>query len=510
MQNMTNDQQRPSHSYGAVPTSNDAVSSSSARSTSLFTYGSDDSEQSAAFLFIPLVRTLSEGAETLQLLKHPSFALKDAVILEDDRIESLPAAGIATIPSEVANMTKNLIGGGVLSLSSGLAMYANDPRAWKSALFWVLLLGAVFGYFCLLIGKSCQMSKSSTYRECWERTVGHRGGLFVAIVNTLDPLLGIFSNASILSQSMQLLLQGFFDIHLTVVESLLLITFFALLPLCLMKNLDALAPFSAMGMAAVLAALACMMVRYFDGSYMGPDGKFYNDIPHHLRPSFGTESHPFSVDALPFLCMVYTSFDMHYNSPRFYAELKDTSVPRFGQVVTYSFGITSAIYFAIALVGFLTFGEHCDGYILNNYSANDSLASISRVAIGLCSLVSYPLNFIGVRDNCLDMLGLNDDIDSRDSPIRQNVFTILLLSFLTLVSCFVTDLGLISSVGGGTTVTVLCFVFPAIMFREGLKKFRLDSSDKEKWEVWLVVVLTAVGVILGLVGVWISIATAYA
>lgn len=487
-------------SYGALPTVGQDGSS-----TMIHINQHNDSDENRT-AFSPLAKTLSEGALTLNLLGSSNFALNSAVIMETDRIESLPASGIATVPSEVANISKNLIGGGVLSLSSGLAMYTNDPRAWPSALVWIFLLGAVFGYFCLLIGKSCEMSKSSTYRECWERTVGHRGGLFVAIVNTLDPLLGIFANASILSQSLQLLLQGFFDIDLPLVECLLLVTLVGLLPLCLMKNLDALAPFSALGMAAVLTALACMTTRYLDGSYL-PDGQYFADIPHHLRPSFGHESRPWSTDALPFVCMVYTSYDMHYNSPRFYAELQNTSVARFGQVVTYSFGLTSTIYFGIALIGFLTFGEHSDGYILNNYSANDSLASISRVAIGFCSLVSYPLNFIGVRDNCLDMLGLNDDIDSRDSPARQNFFTVLLLSIMTLVSCFVTDLGLINSVGGGTTATLLCFIFPAVMFREGVKKFSSNTAEEQQKnpEVWLVMTIMTVGVALGLVGVWISI-----
>ena len=155
------------------------------------------------------------------------------------------------------------------------------------------------------------MSLSGTYRECWERTVGHKGGLLVAIVNTLDPLLGIFANASILSQSLQLLLEGV-NIYMSVVQCLLLITGLCLLPLCLMKNLGALAPFSTLGMAAVLVALGCMIVRYLDGSYQ-PGGEYFNDIPEYLQPSFGTESRPLSMDALPFVCMVYTSFDMHYN-----------------------------------------------------------------------------------------------------------------------------------------------------------------------------------------------------
>mmetsp|Transcript_32331 Transcript_32331/g.65591 ORF Transcript_32331/g.65591 Transcript_32331/m.65591 type:complete len:309 (+) Transcript_32331:826-1752(+) len=298
------------------------------------------------------------------------------------------------------------------------------------------------------------------------------------------------------------------DMNLT--ECLLTVTVVGILPLCLLKNLAALAPFSALGMAAVLLALGCMMVRYCDGSYQA-GGRFYDDIPPSLRPSFGTISRPWSADALPFVCMVYTSFDMHYNSPRFYAELRDASIYRFSWVITYSFGTTALLYSAIAIVGFLTFGANSDSYILNNYSAQDGLATLSRLAIGLCSLVSYPLNFIGVRDNCLDLLGLTDEIAMRG---LLNAFTVLLLFLLTVLSCFVTDLGLINSIGGGTTVTLVCFVFPAVMFREGMRKHCAASCDggggtmgaKEQIEVWVAMLLMVLGVVVGVVGVWSSIA----
>lgn len=346
------------------------------------------------------------------------------------------------------------------------------------------------------------MSGSVTYRECWEKTVGQRGGLSVAIANTLDPLLGIFANASIMSQSLQLLLEGI-NVNWTVRECLLAVTLLGILPLCLMKSLNALAPFSTIGMAAVLCALAAMIVRYVDGSYQ-PGGTFYNDIGPQLQPSFGTRNHPWSMEALPFVCMVYTSFDMHYNSPRFYAELRDASIPRFGQTVTYSFAITAIVYFSIAVVGFLTFGDHSDSYILNNYSAKDPLAVLSRLTIGVSALVSYPLNYIGVRDNCLDILGIADKIDT---DAKLNLFTIFLLAILTITSCFVTDLGLINSVGGGTTVTLVCFIFPALMFRHGILKYGLGTAG-EKQESWLVMSLMVVGVVLGIIGVWDSIVEA--
>lgn len=342
------------------------------------------------------------------------------------------------------------------------------------------------------------MTRSSTYREAWERTVGIRGGMAVAVVNTLDPLLGLFGNATIMAQSLQLMLKGL-GVQWTVVECLLMITLVAILPLCLMRNLSALAPYSTAGLAAVVFALAVMILRYFDGSYQ-PDGVFYQDLTPKMRPSFGTRNRPWSMQALPFVCMVYTSFDMHYNSPRYYVELKNASIPRFGKAVFYSFAAGSFLLSAIAVPGFLTFGENCDSFILNNYSHKDPLAFLSRLAIGLCALVAYPLNFIGLRNNCIDIFSIADKINT---PTKFNAFTTVLLFILTTISCFVTDLGLINSIGGGTTVTLVVFVFPGLMYRS-----LCSGAATERLEVRIVMILMVIGVILGLLGVWDSIVVA--
>jgi amino acid permease len=78
---------------------------------------------------------------------------------------------------------------------------------------------------------------------------------------------------------------------------------------------------------------------------------------------------------------------MHYNAARFYTELKDRSLPRFGIAVGSSFGISAAVYMAIASFGYLTFGGNCSGFILNNYSPYDPLATVSRIAVGVAVLV---------------------------------------------------------------------------------------------------------------------------
>jgi uncharacterized membrane protein len=135
----------------------------------------------------------------------------------------------------------------------------------------------------------------------------------------------------------------------------------------------------------------------------------------------------------------------------------------------------------------------------------DPLATLSRLAIGLCALVAYPLNFIGVRNNCLGIFGIADKIDN---DVKFNAFTIALLSILTVVSCFATDLGLINSIGGGTTVTLVVFVFPALMFYALIQNKSDHGTVTERLEAQLVIVLMVIGVILGLIGVWNAIKTA--
>ena len=349
-------------------------------------------------------------------------------------------------------------------------------------------------------GKSCDMSLSATYRECWERTVGSKGGIFVALATMLDPLMGLFANSAILSQSLQFTLEGV-GFFLTIPECLLMIAIFCLLPLCLMRNLDALAPFSAFGMLAVFTALGCMVIRYLDGTY-APGGLYYSQIEEEYKPTFGTYSNPFSINVMPFACMAFTSFDMHYNSPRFYTELKDATIPRFGTVCAGSFGIVSFLYWSIAIVGDLTFGARSSSYILNNYADTDSVATVARLCMGFSAMLTYPLNFMGLRDNLLDLLGLTDKF-AEEAKLR--VVTVLLLTVCITLACFITDLGLISSVGGGTTVALVAFVFPAFMFREAVQKHGKGTVG-ERIEVWLVMISMITMVLVGLIGVAASIA----
>lgn len=149
---------------------------------------------------------------------------------------------------------------------------------------------------------------AATYREVWEDTMGDAGASLIAIVNMLKPAMGNLAYVSFkMPTHMMLTLyrsfylyQPYFDcdttfiyhgksmiladtfkslfetagFHVTRTESLLLITVIVLLPLCLLKNLKVLSPFSLVGILGMLFTAIAMGIRYWDGSYTPGSGKF--------------------------------------------------------------------------------------------------------------------------------------------------------------------------------------------------------------------------------------------
>jgi amino acid permease len=505
--------------YGAIQTSSEeAPLFPSSQSTVVEISGSSSEEVSDGFLhnvietadaiFVPEPLDLLERHDSLASLIDEKISTEGTVNIQSS------FHGHASIPSEVANLMKNIIGCGVLSLSGGIAMFANSPSAVLSAAFWIVLLGAMFGYLCVLIGKICQMTGVATYRELGILTMGPKGAIALSVCNMLKPALSDLAYSTILSQTFQSLLETI-GIEVSNATALLIITSVGILPLCLLKNLHVLAPFSVLGSIGIVFTAVAMMIRCLDGTY-APGGMYAGP---DVDPGFGTENHAFSPRALPFVCMIFEAWVMHYNAPRFYTELRNASIPRFSQAVGWSFGLSSIVYIVIAGAGYMTFGANVDSYVLNNYSAKDPLATASRLAVALSTLFNYPLAFIGFRDGVVDLLTIyTSSTSSSSSQISKskspdidwtkhlNILTVLLLSIVTITAIFVTDLGQINAVGGGTLATAIVFVFPALMYRVAVEK---DPTSKyyvaRRREVVFVMALMVFGVVLGLTGVWVAV-----
>ena len=244
------------------------------------------------------------------------------------------------------------------------------------------------------------------------------------------------------------------------------------------------------------------------------------DLPDTMKPSFGSTGirGAFTANVMVLVCMLLEAYVAHYNAPRFYTELESHTIPRFRKVVTYSFGASSIVYIFITAFGFLTFGKNCDGYILNNYSTKDSLATFCRVSISIAIICTYPLVFIGYRDGVLDLLQVSAE---KQTSGNLNLVSFILLTFVTIIAMLVKDLGLINAVGGRTLATAIVFVFPTLMYQRAVRRKHFDetnladeeNSDEEderptpeqKREVIFAQTLMCMGIVMGLIGVWMAI-----
>ena len=163
-------------------------------------------------------------------------------------------------------------------------------------------------------------------------------------------------------------------------------------------------------------------------------------------------------------------------------------------VVGTSFGVSVALFAAMAGVGFLTFGGHSSGLILSNYSPRDALMSISRIAVFLSLVFSYPLAFVGFRDGVLDLLKIKER-----KPALITSLTLGLLSFVTFMALVIPDVSFVLSFAGATLGNALVYVFPALMFRGAVKK--LPSPTKlQKTEVKAAMGSALFGIVMGALG----------
>ena len=284
--------------------------------------------------------------------------------------------GTSTMSNEMFNLTKNLVGAGALGMPSGFAALAGASRskwAMLPAGAIILVMGASFAYYFILIGRLCRMLDAASYGEAWQKSAGRRGGVWKAI--TLLVQLSVIGMAGLGSVAYSIIIP---DATTSLLERvgygvqrntcLLVVTIFVLLPLCMVKKLSVLAPFSAVGTAGILFTLVVMGWRCFDGSYDAEQGgRLAQSTQTEMHPLFETDEPvvPALSDLFLLLCMCFQAFFSHYNAARFYQELERNTIERYSCVTKVAFGVSGALYFVMGAFGYYTFGAHADGNILN-------------------------------------------------------------------------------------------------------------------------------------------------
>jgi len=417
----------------------------------------------------------------------------------------LDSGGTASMTSEIFNLIKNIVASGALALPNGMSSafgYLSLTQAILYSVMWMTLMGFINAYYFSLIGRVCEMTGSASYRHAWEETVGSTASFIVALVCTIKPALGNLAYSMILADSLQSLsvtagLEGW-----TRFKCLMFVTIFVLFPLCMMKNFAILAPFSILGVCGMVFTILSMMYRYFDGSYDFHTGKYVQDLRPEFQPSFTYEGpEPSVLTSMILASMLSTAYVAHYNAPRFFVELKHNTLTRFNTVVGVSYTSAAALYITLGVIGYLTFGNHSSGYILNNYSTNDIVATFCRITIALSVLFTYPVVFVGVRDGIIDLFQMPLQYQTN---LCLSLISIGLLAVITFFAATFTDLGIVMSLGGATLAITVIFIFPTFMFHAAVRKLGIHRiTISQKREVLIADIVMIFGVGIGCIAVYL-------
>lgn len=214
--------------------------------------------------------------------------------------------GGASIPNEIFNLVKAIVGVGVLSLPAGVATFGDAPSAFIPAAILITVIGILSAYGFALIGKVCAYTGAKSYRDAWSKTVGEGTSWIPAWSTTCKTFLACLAFSMVLADTFSSL----FSSERTF--TLLGVTTVILLPLCLMKDLKSLAPFSLMGIMGMAYTAIAMTIRWLDGNYaMGTETPgLVSEVARHLKPRFGDKgmTSVFSPNSLILVCMLSTAY----------------------------------------------------------------------------------------------------------------------------------------------------------------------------------------------------------
>ena len=316
--------------------------------------------------------------------------MSSTVAGDESNDSNAQGGGDASMSSLTFNLVKSIVGAGVLSLPAGIAAFGNAPSAMIPASFLITIIGMLSCYGFSLIGRVCAYTGSTSYREAWEKSISKETSIIAAASCTFKTTCATMAYSMILADTFKAIFSSV-GLNLTRSNTLLGITSLVLLPLCLLKNLASLAPFSLLGIIGMGYTALAMGYRFLTKSYAFPAGKFLADISTTLQPSFGNigAAGVFNPSSFILICMLSTAYMAHFNAPKFYIELKNNTIKRYNTLVSTSFAISIASYVVMAAFGFLTFGGASSGLILNNYSNKDVLMGLSRVAVAVSIVFRY-------------------------------------------------------------------------------------------------------------------------
>jgi amino acid permease len=357
----------------------------------------------------------------------------------------------STLPTAVLNLSKNIIGAGMLSLPFAMRGAGVLPYA-----LGIISFGVLNAYTFFLLGWCSRIVGASSIGGLWSKTFGHETA-WVAD-------LAVFAQCGLASVSFTVLIADFLtkamtglglmsveSVHQSRAVVLVIIATFFLVPLSLLKNLAPLRFSSVVGLAATCYGFALLV------SDCVSRGGFAAPVESVVQNMF-----PLRMDLFQAMALMSSSFMAHYNAPRFYAELQDNTLPRFATLVLCAFSVALLTFIVVGFCGFTLFGLAVQGDVLKNYGGGTRVM-FAWLGMAFSTTFSYPLEFITLREACVNLLVRSGLIGNAVSAKFELGFTIVGVSLTVIGGIVFVNVASVTAVNGAVLCAFLSFIFPALV-----------------------------------------------
>jgi len=343
------------------------------------------------------------------------------------------------------NLSNAIIGAGIIGL----------PFALREAgfSFGMLLLTAMAGVsrFSLTtlvnagIGLRCR-----SYEATAERALGSAGETAVLASQFAFDFGAMLSYLIIAAETSSAVVELLLGYRLAGQRQLCLLalSFGAMLPICLMRDISGLEAYSSVSVIVVLVVTAMVVAKTAAKYSRGEAG---DQGPLDYWPSHGVEGIIFAVGVFSFAFVNQNCCFLYYNS-------LDRGTPaRFGRVASLSVVGAWALCAGMAAAGYLNFRRGTEANVLSNFRDDDALATVMRVLYVVTMVLTYPVCLFVCRQvlhNLLTPRGAGGALcDVRDvSDARHAAYTAAIFLASVAIVSITDNLGVVMSVrrqGGG-------------------------------------------------------------
>ncbi|XBW35146.1 hypothetical protein QEN19_000709 [Hanseniaspora menglaensis] len=395
----------------------------------------------------------------------------------------------ATTVSSILNLTKTIIGSGMLAVPFAFKQDGVFIGIILTLLSFVMTCLGLY-YFIIVSDFIRVVKKNDKHQSSFDSICKFAFGSKDYKKYTLIFNFPMFLQCFGVCLSYLVLIGDIFHTLIPRFESYvyILLSTVIIVPLCFLPRLDNLKYSSMLGLAFICYISLFIILEIFIDSSL--------PIWNQNTVKYGINWLKISSakECLSSFSILVFAFTASMNILPIYNELQDRSVKNMRKVIVVSVGLSCLLFISLGMIGYLSFGKYSDikGNILLNYSKK----FVTNSCLSFIVLVSFPLMFYPLRlcsDSIVDWVVLfknrsaseleieplleSDEVTQLISDKRFKIITIVQLLSIYGLSLLIHDFTLVLALVGGIAATSISFFLP------GFITFKILTMEKYAVEI---------------------------